>query len=426
MHKKIIPLLIVFILIGSFSGCEKYDAPISSKTYDIKSFRIEDGKKIPIDPIFSKTVFEYEKEPEGKIDFVEWKPKPLIAKGELEQFFVEKISKTNESDSIKTVSNFGGACSTPEGWHISNGEDTYLLDPLTGKKEESFGNPWYFDKNSNKCIGRWTKGPLSYHTFACWDRISGHLYWNKATKSPKPIIFDNSLYYYDDYYREVINKLDLISGTKKFLLKENKPYTVLNWFCASTTDNIWFPLSRLNKEPYGKALVKYSISRDEAFITSISDIEDGFVYQDKYYYYNNKLQIYEVDKETMKSSLYIDMSKYLPNDTPLRESIMHTLDGDLLLIINYKKHIVVNMKTKKVFDPKGKVEYVFGRNIYFNNYQSDWGVDPEIWSINPETFEKSWRIKVPPNLMLPEVLLIDERGVLVRDEINLYGFRPKK
>lgn len=426
MSRKVIPMFLTLILIVSFCSCGRYDAPKSSKTFDIKSFRIENGKKIPIEPIFSKTVFEYKNEAEDKIEFVEWKPKPLLAKGELEQFFVEETSKTTEYYGTKLVPSINGVSSTPEGWYISNGEDIYLLDPSNGKKTKHFGDPFFSDQNSNLCVGRLINDDYSYDSFACWDRIKNHVYWNKKTHFPKPIILDNSLYYSDGYYREIINKINPTNGLKEFFLKEKEPYKVNNSWCASTTDNIWFPCSRLYKEQSKDILIRYDTKNDEAYISEIEGIEDGFTYNDKYYYYNNLLQIFEVDKDSMKSTLHIDMSKYLPDNIPLRESILHTLDGDILLIENYKIIIAVNIKTKKVLEPKGNMEFVFGRNIYFQNYHSAWGVDPEIWGINSDTFEKSWHIKIPPNLILPKVLLIDERGVLVSDQNHIFGFRPKK
>lgn len=415
MHKKVIPILIAFILIGSLSDCGKYDAPISSKTYDIKTFRIEDGKKIPIDPIFSKTVFEYENEPEGEIDFVEWKPKPLTAKGELEQFLIQNINKSYAIDNERKESNFKKSCSTPDGWHISNGDDPYLFDPATGEKQKSFGSPRFFDQNTNLCVGKKDTESNNNHIFACWDRISKHLFWENNAYWPKPVVIDNSLYYHDGMMQMFINMRDLRSGKKIFVLEDKDHVRISVFFCESTRDNLWFSFTYISN---AEALARYDMKHDEAYIANISGIEGGFVYDDKYFYYNNKLQIYEVDKETMEPSLYVDMSKYLPNNTPLRESILWTLDGDLLAIMNYKKHIIVNMKTKKVFEPKEKIHNCDNR-IYFQDNFSIWGIDPE-------TLERSWSIRIPSTSIMPGVLIIDERGVLDRDEINLYGFRPKK
>lgn len=415
MCKKVLLFLITLILVASFSGCGKYDAPISSKTYDVKSFRIEDGKKIPIDPIFSKTVFEYEDEPENKIDFVEWKPKPLLAKGELEQYLVQNINKSYAIDNESKESSFNKSSSTPDGWHISNGADPYLFDPVTEEKQRTFGNPWFFDQNTNLCVGKKDTESNNNHIFACWDRITKRLFWENNTYWPKPVIIDNSLFYHDSILQIFISMKDFRSGKKIFNLKQKDDVRLYVSFCESTRDNLWFSFTYVRNT---EVLARYDIKYDEAYITNVSGIEGGFVYDDKYFYYNNKLQIFVVDKETMQQSLYVDMSKYLPNNTPLRESILWTLDGDLLAIMNYKKHIIVNMETKKVFEPKERIHNCDNR-LYFQDNDSIWGIDHD-------AFERSWSIRIPSTSIMPTVLIIDERGVLVSDEINLYSFRPKK
>lgn len=419
MSRKVIPMFLTLILVVSFYGCGRYDAPKSSKTFDIKSFRIENGKKIRIEPIFSKTVFEYENEPEDKIEFVEWKPKPLLAKGELEQFWVEYF-KNYPKASYESTSNIClRAISTPEGWHVSDGELSYLFNPVDKAKEDYQAFPYIFDMNSNLCIGRY-EGNDNNNSFACWDRINGHLKWEKKMEFPWPVIYDNSiyLYYATGIGTFTLGNLNIKDGRSRITLKNLKEYTIHESFPLLSTNIMWIRGRYYDKNQVKDSVIKFNIKENIAYLIDTPGIEGDFVYNDTYYYYNNKLEIYEVDPNTMGLNLFFSMFDYLPDKIPLRESILSVVDGDLLGIKNYKKHIILNMRTKKVFEPEDKIGYnrYF---IYLKGYRSAWGIDPV-------TFEKTWSIKIPSTDRDPEVLIIDEMGILIKGDDHLFGFRPKK
>lgn len=86
----------ILFLGNVFLGCNTnyMPKPISSKTTDLKTYRFENGKLIHKEPVFKITHYEYEKtEDERELEFVQWKPEPLMVKTKLTKFWEKNISK---------------------------------------------------------------------------------------------------------------------------------------------------------------------------------------------------------------------------------------------------------------------------------------------------------------------------------------------
>lgn len=425
MHKKVISILIVFILIGSLSDCGKYDAPISSKTYDIKSFRIEDGKKIPIDPIFSKTVFEYEKEPEDKIDFVEWKPKPLTATGELEISWV-KNNYFDCSDNEILRKNYEYFInfdryhceSKIDGWQIDMFDnETLLLDAFSGGTRQAYD---YGDYDSINGIS--IDLNLYDKVFRCRDRTTKEIFSisDYCKEDGIPLLFPNQLFFHNGQ-QDVMSERSFSDFRKYWSLKykPNKQNEDKSYIVEKTQDILWFILTYYSSNKDKNMIIGYDLNKEVAFEFIVSDIMDIFTNQDSLFIIMNNHKVFKLDVESLEFSLFFDLSNFV--EKKVENGYYHTFTFYDLAMIQYKNNkVLLNLRTKKIFQTDLLLG-IINNNIYLYDENNN-----NIWGINQNTFEKTWHINTSDYSKYNKVILVDERGVLIQDKDMLYAFRPKK
>jgi hypothetical protein len=425
MSKKLVIILTVFILVTSFSGCGKYEAPISSKTYDIKSFRIEDGKKISIDPIFSKTVFEYENAPEKIIDFVEWKPKPLTAKGELEQFWVEDIEHYHKANSDEWY-RWPECTPTPQGWMVSDKGITYCLDTNSLEKKRCNKYPEYWDSGSNYCFGNHSEAYES-DNWACWDNESGEILWIRPRVWAILESTSNKLFLSreDEYF---ITQIEPNDGRRlwglKYYTKIDSNFDISKPF--SSKDYIW-TIFKKNYNSNIDQIIGYNFSLNELIRLNLSDIIGTFIYENSLCLIDKKLVIYKFNETTLKIELLwnpeTDLYRYISGYNNIDCFVV----SDMLYLDNdYHLNILMNLKTRKIFKPYDVNIEMFDNTIFASNNGNLWGIDPE-------TFELTWHLDTiifgedfSKDRLYDRLLLVDDRGLIIKDDKKLYGFRPKK
>lgn len=414
--KKLVSMTLMCLL---FLGCSSYYTPIGSKTVDIKSYIFENGKLTEVEPLFEKTIYEYEKtENEPKIEFGEWKPEPLNHKGSLSKFwdksFVEYTKKEDMSIPKKDFHYY----SMPDGWKLRyKYEDNYAISTLDGEKEykseKVFLGYSLYDSERQYIIGY-----LKKEAIALFDKVNSIIVWEHSTDGHL-YTHNNSLFV--KYGKEADNnrikfaKININNGQEEWNIRIKPEYNqYLSEFFLSNNKYVIFRYYELDlKNHY------YRFDPEKGEIVEFADARNTFSFhiKNKLYYIGNDLKLYSIDDETAERQFIYDFSGLLAG-IETQASIS-------------EYNPVIKLRTNdglKLFNVEtGNLSKSFPKTL--DNTEQDYYYQDEkyVYGIDPITFENTWVIdkkSVSSSPGLFQILLIDSRGVLAMDNEKIFGFRP--
>lgn len=412
MNSKVSLLAVtILFLMSVFVGCNSIPDPISSKTTDLKTYRFENGKLVEKDPVFQITHYEYEKtEDEKELEFVQWLPEPLTAKTKLTKFWEKNIPK--QYDIYRNP--------IPEGWSLHNHHGLgVVLDTNTGEYLDLFSGGDFFDTKNKLSLGY----TMHFNWYACFNRETKEKMWEYDGPGYMYYVVNNQIFSSEfspwSYF------------LKQHSLNNNAPY----WTLTSGLDKkqfydlygsddgklIFYYRDEINGEgPY--VLCSYEPGSDQIIeFAKLPARIPIYHFKNNIYYVDEDRKMYSINDTTFEKSFVFDFGEYITGQNYSFEDHDYDEISPLICLQRTNDCLLFNVETKTISKPLPKDIKKYNDNYCYQDFDKMYGIDPI-------TFENSWTIDLNDlNLENPfniELLLIDSRGVLIKNEDMVYGFKP--
>lgn len=416
MKIKAVVLVVSILLLGSvFMGCGLNNIPVpkSTKTTDLKTFRFENGKLVEKDPVFQITHYEYEKtEDEKELEFVQWLPEPLTLKAKLTKFWEKSIP--NESYIYRNP--------IPEGWSLHTHQGLKIvLDTNTGEYLDVFSGGFFFDTKNKLSLG-YTK---HFNDYACFNRESKELLWTYPGAGDMYYVIIDRVFSVESMpVSTVLNQYDIYKGH-------------IYWSLVDKNGVLIYPIYGLYGSDDGKIIFQYRFEENGEGLHQLCSYESGsdriieyaklptgipiYHYKNNIYYIDGDEKMYAINDTTFEKSFVFDFKEYTTGQDYSFEDHDYDEISPLICLKRTNDNLLFNVETKTISKRLPKNIQKYNGNYCYRDSDKMYGIDPV-------TFENSWTIDLNDlNLENPfnvELLLIDSRGVLIKNEDMVYGFKP--
>lgn len=417
MNSKVSLLTVLILLLGSvYLGCNSnmIPDPLSSKTTDLKTFRFENGKLIEKDPVFQITRFEYEKtEDEKELEFVQWLPEPLTKKNKLTKFWEKNIPK--QYDIYRKP--------MPEGWslHTHHGLGV-VLDTNTGEYLDLLSGGDFFDTKNKLSLGY----TMHFNWYTCFNRVTKEKLWEYDGQGYMYYIINGQIYSSEftpfTYFlkqHSVNNNAPYWSITDKRSGSDKKQFN--NIYGSDKGKIIFYFKDGINGEGVYR-LCSYAPGSDEIIeYAQLPAKTNIYHYKNHIYYIDKENKMYSINDTTFEKSFVFDFKEYTTGQNYTFENHDYDEISPLICLKRTNDSLLYNVETKTISKPLPKNIQKYNGNYCHQDLDKMYGIDPI-------TFENSWTIDLNDlNIEKPfnvELLLIDSRGVLIKNEDMVYGFKP--
>lgn len=420
MKPRVFVMIVTLFLSITFLNCCGFSIltngnpqPIETKTIDLKTFKISNGNLEEINSVFRKTSYKYDTST-NNITFELWNPKSLDSTGLLKNTFQKDINYYhNPKNDQKYNDRYPIINSTPDGWNIWDANREYVLNPETNNEIDTIIGGVFYDAYDGNTIGRinWSD------SFSCWNRTTKRVFWTVPLQHQRLFIQQNRLYNMETLGHD-LEKINLNDGTTEWGIDyKNEPGKKATFYEQCTKNNIWLSIKSQQSGNYNTTNI-YKYDQNNESITVIQDLDnvDLFVSEGQLYFFDQNLKLFKVNEKSFEHEFYFDLSQYKKSKKvePIRN--YKTTQNGLLVIYTSNSTVLFNIKSKLLKEEKTKVGVV-SNQAYIADEKYIYGIDNatlnKSWSIDKSEIGKDWKI-----------LLIDERGVLIKDEKYLYAFRP--
>ena len=264
-----------------------------------------------------------------------------------------------------------------------------------------------------------------FNDYACFNRESKELLWTYSGAGDIYYVVNNGIYSIENVnINSVLKQHNVYNGFPQWSLIDKNQVLESQIYPLYGSDHgnlIFYYRNKLNEEsPY--ILCSYKPGSDE--IIEYTQLTKGipiYHYKNNTYYVDEDRKMYSINDTTFEKSSVFDFRKYITGRNYYFENHDYDEISPLICLNRTNDSLLFNVETKTISKPLPKDIKKYNGNYYCRGFDKMYGIDPI-------TFEKSWTIDLNDlNLEKPsyfEILLIDSRGVLIKNEDLVYGFKP--